>query len=48
MIKLLARSKKYSTETETEYDPNEDKNMKLNKDGTPNANSRFNARKLLA
>ena len=46
MIKLLARSKKY--DTETEYDPTDGNEVKLNKDGTPNTNSRFNARKLLS
>ena len=44
MIRFLERSKKYTTETETH---SSDANIRLNKDGTPNTKSRFNARRVL-
>ena len=45
MIKVLERSKKYTTETE--QDESNSESIKLNKDGSPCVKSRFNARSVL-
>ena len=45
MIRFLERSKKYTTETE---ENSTEGHVRLNKDGTPNTKSRFNARRILA
>ena len=45
MIKVLERSKKYTTETE--QDESNSETIKLNKDGSPCVKSRFNARSVL-
>ena len=47
MIKFLERSKRYTTETE-ENSSSDWGAIRLDKDGSPDPKSRFNARKLIA